>query len=133
MSSLKRSVYERMLKQAIARALCAGVGAAGLMAALGASEAAADDTVPFGDVGAFLGWTWGPGGGFLWGIEGRLGFGLRDQFGCDAQPAPGPPGATTENTLCILGRSNAAGGSASAWDGQVICALAQSISWSPAA
>lgn len=49
-----------------------GIAAAGLATTLMAASPASADPIVYGDVGVHLGYTWGEGGGFTWGLEGRV-------------------------------------------------------------
>ncbi|MCC7536877.1 MAG: hypothetical protein IT379_11715 [Deltaproteobacteria bacterium] len=56
------------------RLLLGGAAAGGLAATLLSSPChASADATAFGDFGVYVGYTWGEGGGFTWGIEGRVG------------------------------------------------------------
>lgn len=71
----------------VRRVVRAGIVAAGLgatsLSGLGAGVARADSQV-FADAGFFIGYHWGEGGGFTWGLEGRVGSFLTEQSGCNA-------------------------------------------------
>jgi len=66
-----------------------GVAAAGLATSLLATPASASADGPelFADGGIFAGYAWGEGGGFLFGLEGRVGGDWTDEFACGAEPA----------------------------------------------
>lgn len=70
------------------RAIPHGVAAAAGLATLGGAGVARaqEEPIPYGQVNLFIGYTWGPEGGFTWGIEGRGGVDLRDQFACETRP-----------------------------------------------
>lgn len=87
MSAKKKSYFDIILKRGIGRTVCTGLATAGLATLLSANPASAQDAMPFGEAGVFVGYTWGAGGGITWGIEGRAGADFRDQFACSAEPA----------------------------------------------
>jgi hypothetical protein len=80
----ERNFLLRRMREGLA---AAGIATAALLAT--SSPAEAQDVTPFGEVGAFIGWTWDlrGGGGFTWGIEGRGGVDFREQWACAAEPA----------------------------------------------
>ena len=49
-----------------------GIAAAGLATTMTLASPAAAEPLVYGDVGVHLGYTWGEGGGFTWGLEGRV-------------------------------------------------------------
>lgn len=67
-----------LLTSSVRRYIRNGVAAAGLAIALSSPSSASADATAFGDGGVFLGYTWGAGGGFTWGLEGRVGAHFHD-------------------------------------------------------
>lgn len=81
--------FDILRKHPIVRAVRGGLTAAGVVAALSAGSAHAQEASPqsFVEGGAFVGYTWGVGGGVTWGLEARAGLDFREQWACSAQPA----------------------------------------------